>query len=212
MRRAFSALSFVSLLALAPACDSEDTVGDDFRTLSAMESTGESTETLEVGIQMTTADGGQDDGSVIWEVVEAEVFDGPAVDGNLLLFVENNAIFDQNGVQTCEVSSPYLNSSMREVVAANGSEVLFTVYGNYVFEGEINVYKMTPGKLKTLIKYQLLFEYVGTDIYLGEAFKDDYLLMSTNADLTTQSDGRKLLMAALIAGECGSAGLPGYNF
>jgi hypothetical protein len=201
MRRAFSALSFVSLLALTPACDSEDTVGDDFRS------------GLDVNIQMTTADGGSDDGTVVWEVVEAQVFEGPAAGGNLLLYIENNAIYTAEGVQTCHISSPFLNSSIREVTAAGDSEILFTVWNEYVFQGEIDVSKVNYGTMKELFGTQLLFQYTSYEIYLGEA-KDGHRLMATNADanLVKQSDGRKLLMAALIAGECGSAGLPGYTF
>jgi hypothetical protein len=199
MRCAISAFSLASLLAFAPGCDSEETVGDDFRA------------SFDVSIQMTTADGGGDDGSVVWEVVEAAVYEGPAIDGNLLLYIENNAIFNLEGVQTCQINSPYLNSSMREVIAANGSEILFTVWGNYVFEGEIDIGKITYAKLKTLFPTQLLFEYTPSEIYLGEV-KDGHRLMTTNSNITEQSEGRKLLMAALIAGECGSLGLPGYTF
>jgi hypothetical protein len=199
MRSAFSALSIVSLLALTPACDSEETVGDDFRA------------SFDVSIQMTAADGGGDDGSVVWEVVEAQVYEGPAIDNNLLLYIENNAIYNKEGVQTCQINSPYLNSSMREVIAANGSEILFTIWGNYVFQGEIDVTKATFANLKDLFPTQLLFQYTSDEIYLGEA-KDDFRLMTTNTNIVEQSEGRKLLMAALIAGECGSAGLPGYTF
>jgi hypothetical protein len=199
MRRALSALSFVSLLALAPACDSEETVGEDFRA------------SFDVNIQMTTADGGGDDGSVVWEVVEAQVFEGPAVNGNLLLYIQNNAIYNTEGVQTCTINSPYLNSNVREVIAANGSGTLFTVWGNYIFEGKIDVAKVTYAKLKPLIPTHLLFEYTPDSIYLGEV-KDGYRLMATNTNITEQSQGRKLLMAALITGECGGGGLPGYTF
>jgi hypothetical protein len=200
MRRVISALSFTSLLALAPGCDSEDTVGDDFRA------------SLDVNVQMTSAtQGGSDDGTVIWEIVEADVYQGLQLDGNLLLYIQNNKIYDSNGVETCNVSSPYLNSSLREVIAANGNDVLLTVWGNYVFAGEVDVSKLTLGKLKPLFLSQLMFEYQQSDIFAGEA-KDGALLMTTNANLEVQSDGRKLLMAALIAGECGSAGLPGYAF
>jgi hypothetical protein len=199
MRCVFSAISLASLLAFAPACDSEETVGDDFRA------------SFDVSIQMTAADGGGDDGSVVWEVVEAAVYEGPAAEGNLLLYIENNAIYNLEGVQTCQINSPYLNSSMREVVAANGSETLFTVWGNYVFQGKIEVGKVTFAKLKTLFPTQLLFEYTPSEIYLGEVV-DDHRLMVTNTNITEQSEGRKLLMAALIAGECGSPGLSGYTF
>jgi hypothetical protein len=199
MHRVLSALSLASLLAFAPGCDSEETVGDDFRA------------SFDVAIQMTEADGDGDDGSVVWEVVEAAVYEGPATQGNLLLYIENNAIYDTAGVQTCQIASPYLNSSLREVITANGSETLFTVWGNYVFEGQIDFEKVTFSKLKTLFATQLLFEYTPTEIWLGEV-KDEHRLMTTNTNITEQSQGRKLLMAALIAGECGSAGLPGYAF
>jgi hypothetical protein len=199
MYRALSAFSLASLLAFAPGCDSEESVGDDFRA------------SFEIGVQMTTADGGGDDGSVVWEVVEAAVYEGLAIDGNLLLYIENNAIYNTEGLQTCHISSPYLNSSVREVIAANGEDTLFTVWGNYVFEGEIDFTKVTFAKLKTLFATQLLFEYTSNEIYFGEV-KDGQRLMATNANITSQSEGRKLLMAALIAGECGSAGLPGYTF
>lgn len=204
MRSAITAIFSVSLLALAPACDSSDEdLGDDFRGAP-----------LDVSTQMTMADGGTDDGTVIWEIVEAaatEVYDGPAYLGDLLMFVEDNAIYDANGVQTCSVDSPFLNSSIREVIAANGTEVLFTVWGNYVFDGQIDVKHTNFGQIKRLFGDQLLFEYQPNDIFLGEA-TDGFLLMTTDTDTTAQSDGRRLLMAALITGECGSNGLPGYTF
>jgi hypothetical protein len=199
MYRALYAFSLASLLAFAPGCDSEDTVGEDFRA------------SFDVGVQMTAAHGGGDDGSVIWEVVEAAVYEGPATQGNLLLYIENNAIFNVDGLQTCAVKAPYLNSSLKEVTGPDGSEILFTVWGNYVFEGQIDVGHVTFAKLKALFGTQLLFEYTSSAIYLGEVV-DGHRLMTTNTNITSQSDGRKLLMAALIAGECGSAGLPGYTF
>ena len=197
MRRSLSALSIMTLLTLAPACDSEESVGDDFRA------------GLDVNIQMTAASGGSDDGTIIWEILEAEVYSGPASNADLLLYIDNNKIYDTEGVETCSVNSPYLNSSIREVIIANGNEVLFTVWGNYVFQGEIDVTKYTFGKMKELFATQLLFEFKTTNIYDGEA-KDGLLLMTTNADTEAQSDGRKLLMGALIAGHCGSAGFAGY--
>jgi hypothetical protein len=200
MRRALPAILSISLLALAPACDtSEESLGDDFRNA------------LDVSTQMMMADGGSDDGTVIWEIVEAaEVYEGPAVDGNLLMFIQNNAIYTADGTQTCTINSPFL-SDRREVSTANGSEVLFTVWGNYVFDGKIDVTTENYEQVDKLFGDQLLFEYEPHDIWLGEA-ADGFRLMSTNAVITTQSDGRKLLIAALITGECGSAGLPGYTF
>ncbi|KIG12915.1 hypothetical protein DB30_00871 [Enhygromyxa salina] len=161
---------------------------------------------------MTMADGGSDDGTVIWEIVEAGVvYEGEAALGNVLMYVEDNAIFDASGVQTCSVDSPHLNSKLREVIAANGTEVLFTLWGDYVFEGHVDVKVANWGQMKKRFGEQLLFQYQPNDIFLGEAI-NGYRLMTTNADIAAQSEGRKLLMAALMTGECGSAGLPGYTF
>lgn len=202
MQRSIHVLLVTSLLALAPACDSsEDQLGDDFRAGP-----------LDVSTQMTMADGGSDDGTVIWEILEASgVYEGRAEGGDLLMFIEGDQIYDANGVLTCSVGSPFLNSEVREVIAANGTEVLFTVWDNYVFDGEIDVKSDNFGQIKKLFGGQLLFQYLPNEIYLGEAI-DGFRLMTTDSDITVQSDGRKLLMAALMSGECGSNGLPGYTF
>ncbi|PRP90853.1 hypothetical protein ENSA5_61030 [Enhygromyxa salina] len=198
MRSALSAFSFAALVTLAPACDSSEDTGNDFRG------------SLDVNIQMTMADGGSDDGSIVWEIVEAEVYEGLELDGQLHLFIENNAIYDAAGEKTCEVDSPALHSSRREVIAANG-EVLFTVWRNFVFEGTVDVEVEKFDQVKKRFSDQLLFQYEPHEIFLGEA-NDGVRLMTTNTDITAQSEGRKLLMAALMTGKCGASGLPGYTF
>lgn len=203
MRRALSALSTLCLLALAPACDadSNDSVGDAFRN----------GDILDADIQLILADGGDDDGTIPWEIVQAEIYTGPAVNGKLNLYIENNAIYTAEGVQTCQVNSPYLNSTVREVIAANGTDVLFTVWGNYVFDGAVDVKLTNFGQMKKLFGDQLLFEFQTNDIFLGEA-SGGYRLLTATADVQSASDGRKLIIAALITGECGSSGLRGYTF
>lgn len=203
MRRALSLLPVLSLLAFAPACDSEEAdVGDAFRNSAGG---------LDINIQLTQADGGEEDGTILWEILEAEVYDGLATDGNLSLYIENNAIYTAEGVQTCIVNSPYLNSSVREVIAANGTSVLFTVWNDYVFEGKVDVKYETFGQMKKLFGDQLLFQFQTKAVYLGEA-RDGYRLLSANGDVENSSDGRKLLISALITGECGATGMPGYTF
>jgi hypothetical protein len=177
-------------------------MGDAFRN---------SNSTLDVNIQLEQADGGEDDGTILWEILNAEVYDGPASNGKLSLYIENNAIYTAEGVQTCTVNSPYLNSNLREVVAANGTDVLFTVWNEYVFEGQVDVKHTTFGMMKKLFGDQLLFEFQTTDVYLGEA-RSGFRLLSATADVESSSDGRKLLIAALITGECGASGMPGYTF
>ena len=117
------------------------------------------------------------------------------------------AIKDGEGTTTCTIAAPYLNSNVREVIVANGGPVLLTVWRNYVFEGHIDLQDVKLAQLKN----EALFEYSDNEIFLGRS-QDGFRLMSTDADLEAESRGRKLLMAALMTGECGGAGLPGYSF
>lgn len=202
MRRALSLLPALALLAFAPACDSDDSdMGDAFLRNG----------TMDINIQLTQADGGEEDGTILWEIVEAEVYEGLAIDGNLSLFIKDNTIITSEGVETCVINSPYLNSTVREVVAANGTDVLFTVWDDYVFEGAVDVKVTTFGQMKKLFGDQLLFQFRTNEIFLGEA-RYGYRLLSANGDVENSSDGRKLLISALITGECGASGMPGYTF
>lgn len=201
MRRALSTLSILSLLALAPACDPDANanMGDAFRA------------GLDINIQLTQADGGDDDGTILWEIVIAEVYNGPASNGDLSLFIENNTIYTAAGVPTCTVDSPFLNSTVREVIAENGTDVLFTVWNQYVFEGEVDVRHENFGQMQKLFGDQLLFQFQADEVFLGEAW-EGYRLLEANGDVEHSSDGRKLLIAALITGECGATAMPGYTF
>lgn len=202
MRRALSLLPALSLLAFAPACDSEENgPGDAFLRNG----------TMDINIQLSQADGGEEDGTILWHIIISEVYSGPAEDGDLLLYIENNAIFTAEGVQTCMINSPYLNSTVREVIAANGTDVLFTVWNNYVFEGAVNVKVTSWGQMKKLFGDQLLFHFESNEVYLGES-RDGNRLLTADGDVQNSSDGRKLLISALITGECGAKGMPGYTF
>jgi len=200
MRRALSALPLLSLLALAPACDSDEAdPGDAFRN------------GLDVNVQLMQADGGEEDGTILWEIGDVEIYEGSAQDGNLSLYIENNTIYTAEGVQTCIINAPYLNSAVREVRTANSTDVLFTVWDDYVFEGEVDVKITNFGHMKKLFGAQLLFQFSTNEVYLGEK-RDGYRLIKATADVENQSDGRRLLIAALITGECGASGMPGYTF
>jgi hypothetical protein len=205
MRRSLSALFILPLLALAPACDADpdgSEAGDAFRN---------ATGSLDIDIQLSQADGGSDDGTVLWDVKEVEIYEGPASEDKLLWYIKDNAIFTVEGVQTCTVNSPYLNSNLREVIAANGTDVLFTVWNDYVFEGEVDVKYTNYGQMKKLFGEQLLFQFTSNEVYLGET-RDGFRLLRADGDVQSSSDGRKLVIAALITGECGAPGLPGYTF
>lgn len=196
MRRVLTALSIATLATFTLACDGaeEEVETDDFRALG-------------ISIQMTMADGGDEDGTIVWELGEGAVYEGPAEENNVLLTIEGNSVVDSEGNTTCSVTAPYLNSNVREVVVANGGPVLLTVWRNYVFEGHVDISTIKLSQLKNAA----LFEYEDNEIYLGRV-ETGFRVMETDADLEGLSRGYKLLMAALMTGQCGSAGLPGYSF
>ena len=195
MPRSITALTLVSLSLIATACDTEEnTMGEDFRS-------------LDVDVSLTMADGGSDDGTILWEIGEGAVYEGLRINGDLLFYVEDNVIYNHEAEATCTINAPYLNTTIREVYAANGNDVLFTIWENYVFEGEIDLNK--PQKWSQL-KNEALFEYNRDEIFLGRANWGNRLV-TANTNLEDQSRGRKLLIAALLTGDCGSAGLPGYD-
>jgi hypothetical protein len=172
---------------------------------------GDAYRSTDINIQLEQADGGEDDGTILWEILDADVYEGPASNGNLSLYIENNTIYTADGTPTCSINSPFLNSKVREVIAANGSEVLFTVWHEYVFEGKVDVKVENFGQMKKLFGSQLLFHFQGNEIYLNEA-RYGFRLLSATGNVQSSSDGRKLLISALITGECGGSGMPGYTF
>lgn len=196
MRRSLLALSLLPLLTLAPACDSGDEeLGDAFRSGG-----------LDVDISLTLPDEDDNPGNntIIWDVVEATVFDGPAMNGNILMTIDGNDIYDSEGVKTCTVTAPYLDSNIREVIQTNGGETLFTVVGPNIYDGYVDVNTMNYGQLYRKNKDSLLMTFSNEKVYYGEF---DMLALVGTADLEASSDGRKLLVAALMEGHCGSGGL-----
>lgn len=191
MRRSLLALSLLPVLSFAPACDT----GDDDATSDQAFRTG-----TDVNMQLTESGEGGDNGTVIWDIQEAGVYAGEASEGNQIMELVGNEIY-ANGELTCTVENAYLNG---RVVMGAGDEVLFTVYENEVYLGEIDAKRLGP-KTKRRFADQLLLTFDGSDVHWGHY---DGEFLSANADLESASDGRKLLIAALVEGHCGSKGLP----
>jgi len=192
-----TALAIVSLsLFTTGACSTDEISTDsDFRS-------------LDVNVTLTMADGGSDDGTILWEIGEGDVYKGLRSNSDLLFYIEDDVIYTASGEATCTIEAPYLNSNIREVSSTASDDVLFTIWDDFVFEGHIDLDK--PQKWAQL-KDEALFEYRGDEIFLGR-WTDGFRLVEADTALDAQSDGRKLLMAALLTGECGSQGLPGYSF
>lgn len=198
MRRALLALPTLAL-SFTLACDSgEETTDSDFRAIPGMDQ-----QALEIGIELFN-ESGDGDGTVIWDIKEVGIFEGSAADGQLLLTTDlAGNVYDSQGVKTCSLVSPYLQKNIIQVTGLNGSEVLYSIYADKLYRG-----KITPADLKksSKLKAALVFSFVDNAVY----HRDGSLLMSASQSLTAQGDNLELLVGALIEGECGSNGLPGY--
>jgi hypothetical protein len=193
---AVSILSLLSLLTLATACDTEAPAdGSGLRALS-----------YDVDISLALADGGEEDGTILWEIVEADVFDGPAIFGELRLYLDDGALFTADGVHTCQIAGAQLYASTG--ATAPGPSLRLTLWDNLVFAGSIDTSLTTRKRMLAAHGSQLLVEIAGGEVYLGQQ-ADGALLVEASAELELASATRKLLVAALITGECGSPGIPG---
>lgn len=206
MHRALLALPLLALT-FTVACDAEES-DSEFRGQPMVELV----EQMDISIQLFN-ESGDGDGTVIWDIKEVGVHDGDAAEGAplLLAFGDYGQIYDAMGVHTCTLAAPYLNKKIFTVTAAEGDEVLYTVYKNWLLKGEVPPAQLTDGNIRRLLPKLLLFTFETNEIWLGEVGTGK-LLVSASDDLTTQSQNRKLLMGALIEGECGSNGLPGYSY
>jgi hypothetical protein len=202
MRRALLALPLLALT-FTVACDAEES-DSEFRAQPVPQ-----TEELSVDVDVSLfSEAGDGDGTVIWDIKEAGVHDGDANQGAPLLLTLGPAgeIYDGMGVHTCTLAAPYLNKQIFQVTGPN-NEVLYTIYQNWLLTGEVPPAKLTDGNVKKLLPTRLLFTFVGNQVVQA-----DKVLVSATTDLTAQSPNRKLLIGALIEGECGSNGLPGYSY
>ncbi|MFV8755389.1 hypothetical protein ACNOYE_32970 [Nannocystaceae bacterium ST9] len=201
MHRALLALPLLALTFTA-ACDAEDS-SSDFRAIPMLQG-----QNLDIGIQLTS-ENGDGDGTVIWDIKEVGVYEGEAADDSdpLLTIDADGSIYDAEGKQTCALVAPYLGKKLFHVTGTQTDEVLYSTYKNMLFRG-----KVVPEDLTHLsvLRPRLLFTFSDNEVYFGSSL-DGNLLLSATEDLTVKGDNVQLLIAALIEGECGSNGLPGYT-
>ena len=86
--------------------------------------------------------------------------------------------------------------------------VRYTLVGNYVLWGEVDVPSVAGG-WPALIAAQLLFEIEDDQVFLGYADAEEpQVLVTATAEIEEANPFRKLAIAAAVDGACGSPGLP----
>ena len=179
------------LLGLA-GCVGEDSVGS---TSSAL--------LLDVDVALTQADGGEDDGTILWEILNAGLADGGEGDGTILWEILNVAgatvweileTTDPTGATRWTILDP---ATGRERCAVADGLLTDTLSAGKVFQA-------VSGDVYAVGATTPAYVFDGDEVRRG----DGTLLLTADPAQEGASDGRKLIIAALVAGHCGSAGMP----
>jgi hypothetical protein len=153
---------------------------------------------LYAGVGTTSAD------CLIYDFVGPNVHDGAAPVGPVIATVVDNSIQVPGGATVCTREGNALVDRVR--VGGPDGEVLFTAFGRWVFEGELDFEGDNLGQIAQELVDQLLFTFQGPHIYDGLHIHGDIVVTSTKP-LTHASTKRKLVIAAMLTGECGGLGL-----
>lgn len=145
---------------------------------------------------------------LIYDMVGTSVHQGSADTGPVILQVSGTDIVDPlTNASVCHREGNELVE--RVIVGGPGGDVLFTVLGKWVFEGDLDFANKSLLQILLDLQDQLLYTFSGTHVYDGSEY-DGEILVTTTAPITLASRQRKLVISALIAGECGGLGLPDH--
>ncbi len=86
-------------------------------------------------------------------------------------------------------------------------QVLFTLWKRYVFAGEVDLPNKPKVKQDPDLQASIALSFKKDKIYAG-AFWNGYVLATASERIARSTPERRLLLSALVAGECGSDGLP----
>lgn len=201
MNKTLSALGLALALAFIPGAVNSDPRGsiDEFWNLGPNDP---GNGTIDLG------DDDDDDGlpdTITWTNVGdgtfSEVFDRG---GTLTLVVEKNRIFDAVGNLRCNAQREGRLFKLRE---GDDGPVLFTAtLGRYVFDGDVERLPIRSTKAwRKLIRWGTAYEFYGPDVYDGWRRWGDVEITASES-LSRANPMRKLLISALISGECGADG------
>ncbi len=141
----------------------------------------------------------------IYDILGTQVNASQVNGGQGIMNIVGNSIVDPTtGLAICTREGNELFERVRDGSSGSG-EVLFTVVGRWVFEGELNLNGNILQILNQLDE-QLLYTFQGPHIYEHSPW-DGEILATATKPLTNANKTRKLVITSLIAGECGGLGL-----
>ncbi len=92
-----------------------------------------------------------------------------------------------------------------QLVDAEG-EVIFTLWKRFVFAGDVELPTKPKVKKNYALQQQLAFSFNKDDIYAGSWWCGEHIATASER-IARANPVRRLLLAALVAGECGSEGI-----
>lgn len=141
---------------------------------------------------------------IIWDILDSGgVHEGPADPGlPPFLTVVDNEIHDEQGYVECSASWEGQVFKLRDP----SGDVVLSLWGRFMFDTDIG--QMPPvgsPEYYSLLANHFVVELAGSEIYEGAKWKGNLIGTSTE-HIQNANPMRKLLIGALVRGECGSNG------
>jgi len=156
-------------------------------------------------------EGGDDDlpDTILWDLDGGHVnreIDSDSGDFETRLLVEGTEIRTQNlsatTAATCEVVQAD-DESGEVFQLVDGQGVVFTMRGRYVFAGDIDLPSELQIKHNPALQESLVVSFKGRRIHAGAWWKDA-AVAKADEKIAEANPVRRLLLAALVSGECGA--------
>ncbi len=161
-------------------------------------------------VQLYDQDEPQIPDTIIWDIDgdedTADVYEGPIFGGALVLSTVENQIYDGAGNVQCTAT---VEDGLFKLRQGLDGDVIYTATpGRYVFAGDVPGGLPSPGttQWQELLYHQLDFEFYGAQIFAGPRWQAD-VIAEGSVNLHKANPMRKLMIAALYGGECGSPGV-----
>ncbi len=125
--------------------------------------------------------------------------------------VDDNEIFESDGMgglgalQCSVVQGSHPSGKVFQLEDAGG-QVLLTMLGRYVFIGDVEVPPIGGHACGNLLQHEVAFSFKKDQIFDGPWW-DGNVIATSDAKIAKANPMRRMLLGALVAGECGSAGL-----